>query len=66
MCDRFHKTPEQIERCDMARILRMVGLVGVYDALKKLQRGEVLTPDENILCGELLALDLEHQKKGIS
>ncbi len=65
LCERFHKIPEEIEDCDMSRLLRVVGLTGIYDTFKKLQRGERLTPEEHEMCGVLLRLDLERQKRGL-
>lgn len=46
------------------RLLRITDLMGVYDASKKHHKGEKLSEHEWDLVGELLALDLEQQKKG--
>ena len=62
LCDRYHKTPEEIERSDMTRILRMIGLVNAYDVLKKHQRGDKLTPEEFEMVGRLMRLDHAKQK----
>lgn len=64
LCDRLHKTPEQIEECDLMRLLRMTDLMGTYEAFGKHIKGEKLSMSESVLIGEILQLDLEQQGKG--
>ena len=63
LMDRLHKTPEEIEGCDILRLLRITDLTATYDAFKKHQKGERLSEAESKLVGEILILDMEQLKK---
>lgn len=62
LMERFHKLPEEIERSDIVRMLRITEKIDLFTAFKKLQAGQTLTPEESRMVGELLQADLERSK----
>ncbi len=61
LCDRWNKTPDEIEQCDVARMLRVVEETELYRALKKMQAGGKMTAAEQRSVGDVLRLDLERK-----
>lgn len=63
LMDRLHKTPEEIERSDIMRILRITDLMGTHDAFTKHVRREKLSEGESRLIQQVLKLDMDQKKE---
>jgi hypothetical protein len=60
LCERFHCLPWELDGHDISRLFADRDAVDLYDALRKMQRGERLTDYENIIVGRALELELEN------
>jgi hypothetical protein len=59
LCERFHVLPEQLDRSDVGRLLRLVDTIELFRAFKKTQEGGKLTDGEARMVGDVLKHDLE-------
>lgn len=60
LCETYHKLPEELDQCDLQRLLINVDLLGTYRMVQKMKDGGTkgLSESESREVGELLQADL--------
>lgn len=54
LCEQFHCLPSALDEEDAPRLLQGLEALSLYQALRRLQRGEKLSREEREMVGEVL------------
>ena len=57
ICEKFGVLPEQLDECDVGRLLRSMNAMNVYRAANKMKSGRALTGSEHVLLSDVMEVD---------